>query len=74
MNNFFFKCGKTGHITKECRSGYGGGGREYSDRGFNGKCNNCDKQDHKSLTTGSLKKTRIKDLTDIRLIYKLMQR
>lgn len=42
-----FNCGKTGHIAKECRSGYGGGGREYSDRGFNGKCNNCDKQDHK---------------------------
>ena len=28
----------------------------------------------KNLTARSLKKTRIKDLTDIRLIYKLMQR
>ena len=43
-----FKCGKSGHIARECRSGGGSGGRGYGGRGngcrgFNGKCNNFGK-------------------------------
>ena len=51
-----FKCGKTEHIARECRSGGGGGsgGRGYGDRGFNGKCNSCGKQGHKRLTSENM--------------------
>ena len=38
-----FKCGKSGHIARECRSGGGNGGRRNGGCGFNGRCNNCGK-------------------------------
>ena len=67
----YFKCGK--YIARKCISGSGSDGRGYGGRGFNDKCNNCSKQDHKGLTVGNLKKIRIKILSDIKQIQKLMR-
>ena len=70
-----FKCGKSGYIAKECRSGgrsssRGNCGCGNGDRGFNGKCNNCGKQCHKKDDCWKLEENNDKGITDIRLIQK----